>query len=137
MPCRESGDDGEGSKSGDIMQFQPIANDMKNNFNLLETESDIKSICKLLILNFFVELEAKLGEINEILNNDVLIKIKQEEPPEEVYQISQTNLKEEMLYSTKNIWWVKIFKKRKYCLIFFVLVFLLIIILAIALPLSA
>lgn len=137
MPYRESGDEGEGSKSGDIMQLQPIADDMKNNFNLLETESEIKSICKLLILNFFVELEAKLGEINEILNNDVLIKIKQEELHEEVYQISQTDLKEEMLYSTKNIWWVKIFKKRKYCLIFFVLIFLLIIILAIALPLSA
>ena len=76
-------------------------------------------------------MEENLEEINEILNADVMITLVQEESgpekgEEKIYE----------KYMLGSVWWFRLFKKRKYCLFFFISLFVIIILLAIILPLS-
>ena len=54
MPYRESAGESEGSKHGEMMQFEvPIQESQNNAIMLAETENDIKSIGKLKFLQIY------------------------------------------------------------------------------------
>lgn len=135
MPYRESNNESDMSKPHDVIFVDPMSHEMQKHFNVIEVEDEIKSLFGLIIFYFdvFLELEGKVGEIDEILHADILITMIQEENAKESYNYCQTE--NEIIYSNKNVWWVKVFKKRKYCLLFFFILFITIIILGISLPL--
>ena len=81
-------------------------------------------------------MQGHLEEINEILNTDVMITIVQEEPQNKNQDSALNKELIEKHFPVESIWWIRFFKKRKYCLMFFMIIFIAVIILAIAIPLS-
>lgn len=82
----------------------------------------------------FLELEGKMEEINEILNTDILLTMIQEDPTPTL----KGNDKNVFLMNEapKKVWWMRIFKKRKICLVFFIVLFVIIALIAIIIPVS-
>ena len=75
-----------------------------------------------------------MEEINDILNTDILLTMVQEEPtPTLKGNDKNAYLMQE---SPKKVWWMRIFKKRKFCLIFFIVLFVIIVLISIIIPVS-